>query len=368
MGPSMYAAKISRRPRTITILASIAFFFIATWWARHLSWRDPGSVFFDPSIAYKQIYSKARLVQAEDYLTIAATVPFLRDNSSHPEAPHLCVGVASVARNGPRYLRTTVASLLEGLTRDERDRIHVIVFLADTDPSLHPALHDPWLANLADQLLVYNISEERLQRFKQAELLARPFNEKMLFDYMYLMKACHNTGAPYIALFEDDIVAMDGWFHRTERGLREAERKTAAVRAPGDCKSESFRIRSMDKIADDPLSLLPAIILRRNVSRLEFRGASGAYHLVHRSYCACRDFAACSTLTLAAFQALHYESDHLDRLLCLPSVPCCTLFRKWQGDDTAYTAGSEQNEQLWLLRARTDLSSAQGRKFDQLVR
>lgn len=213
-----------------------------TWWARHISWRDPGSVFFDQLAAYKPIYSDVRLGQAERFLDTAADAPFLRDTALGSENISLCVGVASIARNGVRYLRTTTASLLEGLTREERNEIYSIVFLAETNPEDHPAYHESWLRNLADEVLLYDLPKEKMDHFKDLEEHTQLVSEKMLFDYMYLMKACHKTGAPYISLFEDDVVAMDGWYHRTISGLELAERKTAKEdQDPGNCECSCRR-------------------------------------------------------------------------------------------------------------------------------
>lgn len=49
-------------------------------------------------------------------------------------------------------------------------------------------------------------------------------------DYVYAMRACQQIGAPYIAMLEDDIVAMDGWFHRLTSGLQSLEQTHQAER------------------------------------------------------------------------------------------------------------------------------------------
>jgi hypothetical protein len=60
------------------------------------------------------------------------------------------------------------------------------------------------------------------------------FREKALFDYTYLMEPCYDSGAPYMTLFEDDIIALDGWFHRTMNALSVAGKQTARLGAK-DC-------------------------------------------------------------------------------------------------------------------------------------
>lgn len=133
-------------------------------------------------------------------------------------------------------MRTTVASLLEGLTREERDKIFLTVFIAETNASTHPAYQEAWLHNLADKILEYDLSPEKLEHFRNLEEDHSLVSEKMLFDYMYLMKDCfYKTEAPYIALFEDDVLAMDGWFHRTTKGIEDVEDRTVAEgREEGD--------------------------------------------------------------------------------------------------------------------------------------
>ena len=219
-------------PYAIAVYVSAGFFFLLVLIARHSSWRDPGSVFFDSSHAYDFQYSNVRLRQAYEYLSDAADTTFHRSPSKDDAA--LCVGVASIARNGARYLRTTVASLLEGLTQEERDQIHLVIFLAETNASVHPAYQEKWLENLADDVLLYDLPQEKLDHFKDLEEHNALVSEKMFFDYMYLMQSCYDTGAPYLALFEDDILAMDGWYHRTKKGLQQIQRSSADVT---DCTS-----------------------------------------------------------------------------------------------------------------------------------
>jgi hypothetical protein len=51
------------------------------------------------------------------------------------------------------------------------------------------------------------------------------FREKDLYNYTYVLKACEATGAPHIAMFEDDVVAIDGWYHRTRSGINQADKE-----------------------------------------------------------------------------------------------------------------------------------------------
>lgn len=55
--------------------------------------------------------------------------------------------------------------------------------------------------------------------------------EKALFDYPYLLKACEAVNTPYVLMLEDDVFAMDWWFHRTREALSSAEKQTDDIGA-----------------------------------------------------------------------------------------------------------------------------------------
>jgi hypothetical protein len=101
----------------------------------------------------------------------------------------------------------------------------LIVFIPHSDPEVHPAYNEPWLANLADEVLQYNVSKEHFDHIVEMEQEQGLSREKGLYDYTYLLKACEATGAPHIAMFEDDVVAMDGWYHRTRSGINQADKE-----------------------------------------------------------------------------------------------------------------------------------------------
>jgi hypothetical protein len=212
-------------------LAIISSVFVTTLYVRHISSRDPGSLFFDPNTAYNPGYSAIRQQQAEHFVAAANDAPPYRLGDG---AAKLCVGVPSIARDGARYLRTTVGSLLAGLTPEERDDIRLIAFIPHTQPDIHPAYHEPWLRNLVDQVLVYDLPQAELNRIAELEKDKGLLREKGLFDYTYLLKTCFATGTPYIAIIEDDVIAMDGWYHRTVGGIRKAESQSGLRTSPED--------------------------------------------------------------------------------------------------------------------------------------
>jgi GR25 family glycosyltransferase involved in LPS biosynthesis len=92
------------------------------------------------------------------------------------------------------------------------------VLIAESDPDVHPSWHQDWIHQAVDDLYSYNIShgeKDRLRLLKETGQYA----EKGVYDYIYSMRRCFETGAPYIGMFEDDILLADGWMIRTLQSL-----------------------------------------------------------------------------------------------------------------------------------------------------
>ncbi|KAL8868922.1 MAG: hypothetical protein Q9174_004662 [Haloplaca sp. 1 TL-2023] len=133
----------------------------------------------------------------------------------------MCVGVATIARpSGHQYVRGTIGSLTEGLSTEDRREIYLMPFIAHTKPSEHPIYKEPWLPTLSDRILQYDASGEelvKLQHFEEGHL----WRNKSMYDYGYLLQKCHDTGAAWIAMIEDDVLARDGWYTRSRQALRD---------------------------------------------------------------------------------------------------------------------------------------------------
>ncbi|KAJ6003368.1 hypothetical protein N7451_005915 [Penicillium sp. IBT 35674x] len=208
----------------------LAFYLLLTFYVRGQSYRDPGSVFFNPWTAYDTSYTDVRLEEADLYIesvTNASVLP-----KAGPE-PGLCVGIASIARHGVRYFKSTVGTVLEGLSEAERADIYLILFIAHTDPTEHPAYSEPWLHQVADQVLLYDPETVDIEHIHSLETDAAKVSgrEKALFDYTYLLQACQAANTPYAVMLEDDVVALDGWHHRTRNALDSVEKQTAEIGA-----------------------------------------------------------------------------------------------------------------------------------------
>ena len=124
----------------------------------------------------------------------------------------MCVGVATVARaTQEQYVRATIGSLLHGLLDHERDELFLMLFIAHTDPNVHPIYHEPWIRSVSNKVLTYDIPESDLSRLKMFEGEHHPRNKSM-YDYRYLLQNCLQTEARYIAIVEDDVIARHGWY------------------------------------------------------------------------------------------------------------------------------------------------------------
>ncbi|KAF2152005.1 hypothetical protein K461DRAFT_279528 [Myriangium duriaei CBS 260.36] len=198
------------------LVCSLIFYASAVLFLYSRRRGDPTSWFFNPDTAYKPNYSSFRRQQALDYLRTGTLHHGRFDNATSDLT--ICVGVPSFFRKGSSYLPSAVGSLLAGLGPEERQRLYLAPLIAHADPHVHPVYAESWLADVSDQVLIYTkeVPEyETIQHWEQNLM----FRQKALFDYVYLLKQCSMIGTDYIAVLEDDIIAMDGWFHRTMDAL-----------------------------------------------------------------------------------------------------------------------------------------------------
>ncbi|KAJ4374733.1 hypothetical protein N0V83_001809 [Neocucurbitaria cava] len=224
--PSMYFS--TRLTTAIAAVVGIIFLYTIT----SISARDPTSIFFNPSKGYAPRYSTVRRQQAEAFIT--AFNPASVVKAGDEKQRKLCVGIPSFKREDAQYLPDALGSLLEGLTPEERQEIYLMVFIAHSKPATHPSYNEEWLSGLADKVLTYDFGADRLQYIVDMENKGGKFDEKGLFDYSLLLEKCTEQFTPYIAIFEDDTIAMDGWYHRTIAAIHEAEQQAALRRAKPD--------------------------------------------------------------------------------------------------------------------------------------
>lgn len=196
------------------------------------SYDDPSSIFSDPSRAYERKYSLQRAAEAKAHLQHLP--PKIDRAESHDKL--LCVGIPSVNRISESFFDLTVATLVDTLTPEERASVHLVVLLADRPPQNHSAYGQPWLANLADEVLVYgdgpaSTNEREYRVVPYSVLKGRTSGgigrvEKIRLDYSVLVETCRHHGSPYFALVEDDIIASSRWFAQLDKGLQYVERQS----------------------------------------------------------------------------------------------------------------------------------------------
>lgn len=184
-----------------------------------------------------------RQAEARAFIDTAASQVFRRSDAS--ERPLFCIGIPTSNRpEAYPFVRDAIGSLLAGLDQTERDAVHLMPFIAHSDPLGHPLpdepwlYHDAWLHNVADQILIYNeldtLRHVDLNYIKKLENDTMS-QEKQVFDYAYMLGACQQVKASYIIAFEDDIIALDGWFHRTKAALEEVEQQVREL-GLAECK------------------------------------------------------------------------------------------------------------------------------------
>jgi hypothetical protein len=186
--------------------------------------RDPSSFFFDADHAYERRYSSKRAQEAISFISNAtnATPP----TKDPDEQPRLCVGIVSVRRRGDQYVGLTVGSLLEGLTEAERKQMLLYLRIAHTNASDHPIYSEEWVETLPDRLSTYNSDNPDFKRIREWEE-GGWYRNKTIYDFTTLMGDCYESGAEYVAMVEDDTIAVKGWFPTAMQALDVVEQRTA---------------------------------------------------------------------------------------------------------------------------------------------
>ncbi|KAG9233269.1 hypothetical protein BJ875DRAFT_496803 [Amylocarpus encephaloides] len=161
---------MTRAPVTIFACFSI-FYLVLTQYCRHANYRDPTSKFFDPARAYERKYTVKRIQEADAFIQSAALLPTEPALSAH--APVMCIGVATIE-------------------------------------------------TLANKVLGYKKTD--IAHVKEWED-GGWYRNRSIFDYTYLLNDCYATAARYIAMIEDDTLAVEGWYPRALLALAHVEKQ-----------------------------------------------------------------------------------------------------------------------------------------------
>lgn len=119
-----------------------------------------------------------------------------------------------------------ISSALAGLTPSERKDLDVRLYIANTDPTTHPAWQS-WLENVVDETFTAkdNVYPSKMQHLFALER-DNKFREKSSLDYSVALQRCAtNSSAPYVAVFEGDTLLADGWMARAMLGLKDIKEK-----------------------------------------------------------------------------------------------------------------------------------------------
>ncbi|KAI0405250.1 hypothetical protein F4802DRAFT_189896 [Xylaria palmicola] len=223
--------------RALTLLLAIVILYVTYGYFNF--YRDPLSIFFSEEHGFDRFYSATRQAETEIFLDALEANPDAvraRLGKAGP-APDICAVFMTIAREmqGRQYIETAVGSFLANLSRAERETIHLKLFFADVPApeTQHASYARLVAADIADDVVTYPSSLPDMHKESQMALLQSWFDNrrdksmierKTLYDYAYALRRCAQTSdAPYIALFEDDILLADGWAARTLKNLRTVE-------------------------------------------------------------------------------------------------------------------------------------------------
>ncbi|KAL8747356.1 MAG: hypothetical protein Q9190_000747 [Brigantiaea leucoxantha] len=177
--------------------------------------RDPTSAFFTPAQGYERRYSLQREREGNAFIDAVKDSTSVR---APPKNPLMCLGITTVQRDGHQYIRPAIGSLLDGLEKTQRDQVHLMVFIAQTDPKSHPAYDQGWLRAVSNEILEYDVDDVELARLRSLEEEHLYWN-KSGYDYAYILDKCAATGASWVVIVEDDTVAAKGWYPRALEAL-----------------------------------------------------------------------------------------------------------------------------------------------------
>ncbi|KAI1272772.1 hypothetical protein F5Y07DRAFT_283111 [Xylaria sp. FL0933] len=229
-----------RQPGFRTLIVLFAIVAVYVTYGYFNFYRDPLSIFFSEEHGFDRFYSATRQAEAEAFLDGLDANPHadhIRLVKAGPR-PEMCAVFLTIARNnlpGRQYVETAVGSFFANLTHAERNAIHLKVFFADVpDPETqHMSYGRLAQANIADDLVTYPGSLPDKDKEREMALLeswSKNRNDKSMverksvYDYAYALRQClQTTDAPYIALFEDDIILADGWAAQTLKNLHTIE-------------------------------------------------------------------------------------------------------------------------------------------------
>ncbi|KAI1327953.1 hypothetical protein F5Y16DRAFT_370222 [Xylariaceae sp. FL0255] len=263
---SAFSSQPSIRALTLLLLITTLYAIYGYW----NFYRDPLSIFFSEAHGFDRFYSATRQAEADSFLDDLfvnlhnSNNPHFNPNGS-PESrlqqhvrlaatkagpdPQICAVFLTIGREmaGRQYVETAVGSFLSNMTLAERRAIHLKLFFADVpSPQTQHVSYDRLVSlDVADDVVTYEslLSADKgrgddgsrksrgtesnmakLESWAVQKTDKYALERKAVHDYAYALRSCYETtSAPYIAVFEGDILLADGWASRTLRDLHTAE-------------------------------------------------------------------------------------------------------------------------------------------------
>lgn len=96
------------------------------------------------------------------------------------------------------------------------------MLIAHTIPEHHPIYKEPWLLSLVDKVVLYDVPPDQKDQLAEWEA-DRNFVRKAIFDYTYVMQKCVDGGAEWVAMVEDDTLAVMNWYPRLMKALEQVD-------------------------------------------------------------------------------------------------------------------------------------------------
>ncbi|KAI1363467.1 hypothetical protein F5Y08DRAFT_240576 [Xylaria arbuscula] len=226
---------LPRQPgfRALALLLTIVAVYVTYGYFNF--YRDPLSIFFSQEHGFDRFYSATRQAEADEFFdALLANPDAVRSQLAKAgPRPDICAVFLTIARemHGRQYIETAVGSFFANMTHAERNAIHLKLFFADVPrpETQHKSYATLGAADIADDIVTYPVSLPDKDKEKNLALLeswSKRRNDKSmverktLHDYAYALRQCiQTTDAPYIALFEDDIILADGWAAQTLQNL-----------------------------------------------------------------------------------------------------------------------------------------------------
>lgn len=214
------------------LLMAATWLLLSHYCSRH-SYTDPSSVWYNKKRAYEPLYSTQREEDAKRYIsefqqypTTTATKDVVHQSEDESRADEICIGIPSKRRVKEQFLPTTLGSLLDSISSEDRSRLYIVVLLAEDKPANHPSFGQPWLEQLADEILLYGNPPRRTRAKSYREIapvVSKQRNTHVRHDYAAIAEACRRRGSSTFLLAEDDIVASADWLQQLQRAISQAE-------------------------------------------------------------------------------------------------------------------------------------------------